>query len=399
MDYHAARFLLGPAGQEALAWLAGQDLGEAHTLALLTALRGRLAPDEASAALTLARLRERAGGKFVRAAAMYFTPDALEQASGEPVNRWRARRFAAAGYDRLADLGCGIGGDLLALAAIPGAQAVGLDRDAVRLLFARANLAAYGREASLVAADLGYPLPLRGVPAAFFDPARRGEGRRIFTVRDYQPPLDVILGWGFDALAVKLSPGVALDELRAYTAQGAGVEFVSVAGELKEAVLWRGALGFPGCRASCLDAAGEGATLEPRGLPAPPLSEPRAYLIEPDPAVIRAGLLAELGAALGLSVYRLDEAIAYLTADAPAASPWARAWPVWEWLPFNLKRLRAALRARGVGRVTVKKRGSALQPEDVIRRLRLDGQGASAVVVLTRVAGQHVALICGEKVV
>ena len=106
-----------------------------------------------------------------------------------------------------------------------------------------------------------------------------------------------------------------------------------------------------------------------------------------------------MGAALGLSVYRLDEAIAYLTADAPAASPWARAWPVWEWLPFNLKRLRAALRARGVGRVTVKKRGSALQPEDVIRRLRLDGQGASAVVVLTRVAGQHVALICGEKVV
>ncbi|WP_238625583.1 class I SAM-dependent methyltransferase [Aggregatilinea lenta] len=397
MDERDARFLLGSAGQAALAQLAAEDLDERYTLALLDRLRQTLSPGEAGAALTTARLRQRAAAKFSRAASMVFTPDALEQASGEAVSRWRARRFTDLGAARIADLGCGVGGDLLALAAVPGASAVGVDLDPVRLLLASANLDANGLSASLVRADLLDPLPLAGVPAAFFDPARRAAGRRIFSVRDYHPPLDVIRAWPFEALAVKLSPGVDLGELWPYTAAGAGIEFVSAGGELKEAVLWTGAWGFAGCRASRVEPDGSGASLEPRGLPAPPLAEPGAVLYEPDPAIIRAGLLAELGAELGAPVTRLDESIAYLTADALVESSWARAWPVWDWMPFNLKRLRAALRARGVGRVTVKKRGSPIAPEDLIRQLKLDGQGESAVVVLTRVAGQHTALICGER--
>jgi hypothetical protein len=137
-------------------------------------------------------------------------------------------------------------------------------------------------------------------------------------------------------------------------------------------------------------------TLVPRGLPPPPLAEPRAYLYEPDPAAIRAGLFGELTARIGVALYRLDESIAYLTGDSYVATPWARAWPVWAWMPFNLKRLRAALRARGVGRVTVKKRGSPLAPEELIRKLKLDGEGESAVVILTQVAGRHSAILCGE---
>ena len=199
-------------------------------------------------------------------------------------------------------------------------------------------------------------------------------------------------------MGVKLSPGVDLDELRVYTDSGAGVEFVSVGGELKEAILWRGELGFNGRWASRLEADGTGDTLIPLDLLAPPLSVPRAFLYEPDPAVIRAGLLSEVGERLSLPVFRLDELIAYLTADAFIPSKWARVWPVWEWMPFNLKRLRAALRARNIGRVTVKKRGSPITPEELIRQLKLDGSGDSAVVVLTRVADQPAALICGEMV-
>ncbi len=112
-------------------------------------------------------------------------------------------------------------------------------------------------------------------------------------MHQYVPPLDVIAGWRFDALAVKLAPGVALDELAPYTRAGAGVEFVSAGGELKEAVLWGGELGFAGRCASRADA---GETLWPLGTPPPPLSAPRAYLVEPDPAIIRAGLLGELAA-------------------------------------------------------------------------------------------------------
>ncbi len=390
------------AGRAALARLAQCDLREAHTLALLTDLRRDLPPDVAGAALTLARLRARGAAKFTRADRMFFTPDALEQASGAPVSAWRADRFAAAGVTRMADLGCSVGGDTLALAAIPGSSVIALDRDPLRLRMARANLAAYGRAAYLAQADLREPLPLLGVPAAFFDPARRSGGRRVFSVHDLLPPLDTLAGWNFAAWAVKLAPGVDLGELASYTDSGAGVTFVSLGGELKEAVLWGGALGFTGRMAVRVawDAAPD--ILAPADLPPPPLSAPRAYLYEPDPAVIRAGLFGELaaqvGAQTGADLTRLDEQIAYLTGDVLVESGWLRAWPVWDVLPFNLKRLRALLRARGVGRVTVKKRGSPITPETLIRKLKLDGDGAEAVVVLTQIAGQHSAILCGAMV-
>lgn len=394
--------LLAAEGQAVLAGLAARDLSETQTLALLGDLRRHLPPDIAGAALTLARLRQRAASKFTRASRMVFSPDALEQASGESVATWRAGCVAAIAPRRIADLGCGIGGDTLALAGIPDAQVVGLDLDALRLDMARANLAAYGRAALFVQADLTAPLPLHGVDAAFFDPARRVEGRRIFHVRDYVPALDVIATWTVPALAVKLSPGVDLDDLRPYTAPRrgalAGVEFISVSGELKEAVLWRGAWGFAGRRATRLDPSHAPLTLVPHNAPPPPLSTPRAILYEPDPAVIRAGLFGELVDFLSLPLYRLDESIAYLTGDARIDTPWLRGWPVWEWMPFNLKRLRAALRARGITRVTVKKRGSPLTPEGLIGQLKLKGDGDSAVIVLTQVGGQHCALLCGEMI-
>ncbi len=389
---HSLDFLLSPAGGEVLAWLATQDLSDAQTLPLLQRLRRELPPDVAGAALTMARLRQRAVAKFSRATAMFFTPDALEQATGEIVATWRARRFAEGGYAQIADLGCGIGGDTLALAALPGATVIGLDRDPLRLRLARANLNVYGRAAHLLCADLRDCLPLIGVPAAFFDPARREHERRLFSVRDYVPPLDVIRSWDFVALAVKLSPGVALDELRPYTEAGVGVEFVSAGGDLKEAVLWTGDLGFAGRWASRADA---GETLHPTGAPPPPLSAPRAFLLEPDPAIIRAGLLGELAEHLGAPLYRLDEHIAYLTADTPVNSGWVRVWPVLDWLPFNLKRLREALRARSIRRATIKKRGSPLAPAEALRLLKLAGEGDDAVIVLTHVQGEHSALICG----
>ncbi len=387
--------LLTPAGRSALAQLSRADLGAAHTLSLLTTLRRTLPPDVAGAALTLARLRQRAADKFTRAEHMFFTPEALQQASSEPIANWRARRFAAFCPAHLADLGCGIGGDTIALASLPTCTVYGLDRDRLRLRMAQENLAAYGRTAQLVLADLRHPLPMRGVEAAFFDPARRSDGRRIFSVRAYLPPLEVLQDWDFGAWGVKLSPAVRLDELHVYQEQGAGVEFVSLAGALKESVLWGGVLGFRGRRATRLEPDGRGATLHPTDAPPLPLSEPRAVLYEPDPAVIRAGLLGELAAQLGTPLYRLDTQIAYLTGDDYVPSIWARAWPIWAWLPFQLKRLRAALRARGIGRVTIKKRGSPLTPEGLQRQLKLSGEGAEAVVVLTQVNGRHSALICG----
>jgi SAM-dependent methyltransferase len=395
-------FLFSETGRAALDWLAACDLDESRTLSLLETLRRDLTPEQASAALTLARLRVRAAAKFTRADQMFFTPDALEQASSEVIGTWRARRFWSAGFTRIVDLGCGIGGDAVALSGQTGAEVLAVDRDLLRLRLARANLAVYERRgAHVVQADLTDSLPVgKTCPAAFFDPARRADGRRIFSVRHTIPPLDVIKGWDFKALAVKLSPGVKLAELEPYLRAGASVEFVSLGGDLKEAVLWQGFFAAGARIASRVELDGRGCVMVPDRRAQPlELSAPRAVLYEPDPALMRAGLFNELGAQLGVPLYLLDEQIAYLTANSYVISPWLRAWPVLAWMPFNLKKLRAALRARGIGRVTVKKRGSPLTPEELIGRLKLGGDGDSVVVVLTQIAGQHSVILCGEMIV
>ncbi|MBN1563021.1 MAG: class I SAM-dependent methyltransferase [Anaerolineae bacterium] len=410
LSHTTLNFLFSDTGRAALDWLAAQDLSDTNTLPLLNTLRREYAPDDAGAALTMARLRQRAAAKFSRADQMFFTPDALEQASSEVISYTRISHFFQSSYLHIVDLGCGIGGDAIMLGSYPGAGVIAVDRDALRLRMARANLAVYDRRWShVVQADITDPLPLQRIrqragkeyKAAFFDPARRvesgGKKRRVFSVRDYVPPLDVIRQWDFEAMAVKLSPGVKLDELAPYIQDRARIEFVSLGGELKEAVLWYGLLGFGENSATRVEADGRVYALYRNpGAISVRLSAPRAYLYEPDPALIRAGLFAELKLELRQQIFLLDPQIAYLTADSYVPSPWLRAWPVLAWLPFNLKRLRAALRERNIGRVTVKKRGSPILPEDLIRKLKLNGEGDAAVIVLTQIADQHSAIICGE---
>ncbi|MGZ6753069.1 MAG: THUMP-like domain-containing protein, partial [Nocardioides sp.] len=115
-----------------------------------------------------------------------------------------------------------------------------------------------------------------------------------------------------------------------------------------------------------------------------------AYLYEPDGAVIRAGLVTAVAAAVGGGL--VDEHIAYVTADREVRTPFARGYEVLEELPYREKALRAALRERGVGSLTIKKRGVDVVPEQLRKRLDLRGD-AAATVVLTRVAGAGTALL------
>ena len=396
------RVLQSDAGAALLAELAEADLSDANTLRLLTDLRKQHPANVAAAALETARLRIKGRQKFgERADRMFFTRDALEQATDAQISQYR---FAAlTPTPKLAaDLGCGIGGDTLALAEI--APVIGIDHDPLRLAIAHANLAtslaisATQTNALFVQADLRDPLPFtRQIDTLFFDPARRVEGQRIYSVKDYIPPLDVALDWLRAAphrtLSVKLSPGVNLDELKSYSD---GIEFISLEGDLKEAVLHLGAnVSAPERLATLIDAAGNAIHLR-RDVaalaPDIPIFAPRRVLYEPDPAIIRAGLVQDLGAQLDAAL--LDSTIAYLTADVLTVTPYARAWYIDDWMPFNLKKLRAYLREHGIGRITVKKRGSPLTPEELIARLKLPGGGDERIVVLTRVQGSPAILIC-----
>lgn len=399
MDLTTFRQLISPQGQRALQEATGYQPEEQDFLRLYSLL-SRVYPAElARAALETAILRRQAREKFPLAESMYFTRQALEQATHHAVAAYRSRRFV--GFERLIDLGCSIGGDTLELARI--APTLGVDLDALRLAMARENVAAVGldEQTRFIQADLNASLPIhsREGIGVFFDPGRRSAERRAFSILDYQPPLTIIEAWlaRFPALGVKISPGVKLDELSSYPAE---IEFVSYDGELKEAALWFGPLKSAARRATVLPAGRSLALSETDGAPdvqqAVYLSEPRAFLYEPDPAVLRAGLVRMLAEQIGAR--QLDPDIAYLTSDQRVETPFARVWAVDAWFPFHLKRLREALRQRDVERATVKKRGSPIQPQELIRWLRLPRHvGTSAVervIFLTHLRGQPVVILC-----
>ncbi len=396
MDLPTFQALLTPAGQAALAAAVELAPTESTFLSHFTALSRRFPAGLARAALETAILRHEAAAKFPQADRLYFTRPAMEQASSQAVAGYRAGRYT--GLETVLDLGCSIGGDSLSLAQRPADHplTLGIDLDPLRLAMARANAAALGLDGrtTFLQADLGQALPVRlseGL-GLFFDPARRTGERRVFSVKQYQPPLQVLEAWRAQApaLGVKISPGVELAELDPYPAE---VEFISLNGDLKEAALWFGPLRSAGMRATLLPGLhtlvddGQGS---PAGRPAR-LSDPQRYLYEPDPAVLRAGLVRVLGEQLQAA--QLDPDIAYLTGDQRRLTPFARSWEVEAWMPFQLKRLRQALRQRGVGRVVVKKRGSPIAPEQLLHDLRLKEGTEERVLFLTHVRGEPVVVI------
>ncbi|HEX5494028.1 MAG TPA: class I SAM-dependent methyltransferase [Mycobacteriales bacterium] len=387
MDLTAFQALASPPGRRVLA--AATALG-AHPDTLIstaTALRRDHPPDLVAAALTQVRLRTAARARFgPDADRMFFTPDGLEQATRPVVAAHRAGRFAAAGAGRVTDLGCGIGGDLVALARA-GMSVHGVDRDPLTVAVARANADALGL-AGQVRVEPGdvREVNLTGVPAAFCDPARRSGGRRVFDPAGYSPPFDFLprVAAAVPLTGAKVAPGIPHD----LVPTGTEAEWVSVAGEVKEAALWWGALATTRRRATLLPS---GATMTDSGGGAPPVGPVGRWLYEPDGAVIRAHLVGELAAEIG--GWLLDRTIAYLSIDTPVSTPFARGYEVTDVMPFSLKRLRTLLRARGVGSVTVKKRGSAVDPDVLRRGLRLSGD-EHATVVLTRVAAAPTVLLC-----
>lgn len=378
------QFLASETGQRLLERLGAEDLSEANTLHLLTLLRRDFSPEQARAGLEMARLRSKASEKFGDAAQrLFFTRQALEQASHPAVRTYRAARIAEQNH-LLVDACCGIGADALAFAQAD-MKIIGLDIDPLRIELARYNAQALGLNARFEVADVREELPQAEV--IFFDPGRRDDqDKRIFSVEAYQPPLSTVHHWQARQIVVKLSPGVDLAQLSAYPGE---VEFISVEGDLKEAVLWLGR-GRAGRRATLLTG-GEVHAWNQANPATVPTVEPRSWLVEPDPALIRAGLVQ--GAASRFKGTLLDETIAYFTTDEHPRSVWVRAWQILDWMPFQLKRLRGYLRERNIGRVTVKKRGSAITPEELIPQLKLKGDN-ECVLVLTRYRGRPIVIVC-----
>jgi len=384
--------LLSPPGQEVLARLAahGAPLSPEAELRLGAELRARYPVSLVLDALAQHELRGRARAKFSRADAMYFTRDGLEQASSEPVARHRARRYAGRG--RVADLCCGIGGDLAALAD-GGRKALAVDLNPLHLRMAQVNAGVYGAAGGLttVAADVR-DVDLTGVAAAFVDPARRAGQRRLRT-GDSEPPLEWCLNLArrVSAVGVKAAPGLP----RAAVPSSWELEFIAVGRELKEAVAWSPALAGMPRRATILPAGhtltGVGDDSSSSRTCAPPVRPPGEYLYDPNPAVTRAGLVRELAGRVGAG--QIDSQIAFLTADTATPTPFARLLRVIDSAPWDQKRLPARLRALDVGAVDIRRRGLAGDVDRLYRQLKLSGS-RPAVLVMTRVDDRPWGLVC-----
>lgn len=387
MGPDAIRFLQSPAGVEELTRLAAIELTDDNALEVLTRLRVRHPASISAALLEVARQRQAAVRKFTDPGQLIFDRESLEQCSSEPVARHRSRRFAEVGADWVADLGCGAGGDAMALSE--AAVVVGLDRSRVRLLMAEHNVSTVnGVFHAVEGAIETLPFEVDG-RAVFLDPARREGRRRRFAPNQFSPPLDVAIEVARRARmgAIKVAPGIDHDALP----DDAEAEFVSHLGELKECVLWFGSARSDARRRASL--VGVGSLAPDSGGDIDVADGPRAFLIEPDPAVIRAGIVRTLARRLGAVM--LDRTIAYLTTELRPDDRFGKVYEVESSLPFNLKRLRSHLRELDVGSVTVKKRGSAIDPEDLRRRLKLEGSD-HRVVVITRVQGAQTAIICSS---
>jgi hypothetical protein len=388
VDLDGLSALLTPAGWALLEALP--PYREDAAMGLAERLRGDgLDPALVAAALTQSRLRARAHAKFGPFAdGMLFTADGLEQATRLEVAARHAQRFAAAGVERVADLGCGIGGDAMALAGLDRAV-LAVERDELTAAVATVNLR-HWPEAEVRCED-ATATDLAGVDGAFLDPARRtASGRRVLDPRQATPPWDFVLATAarLPATGAKVAPGIPHSLLP----EGTEAQWVSVDGDVVEAGVWFGPLAREGVRRSALLLrSGEAAVVDDVGLARPDVGAVGPYLYEPDGAVVRAGLVGQVAADIDGRL--VDRSIAFVTADRLVRTPLARAFAVEDQLPFGLKALRTRLRDRGVGRVEIIKRGSAVDVDNLRRQLRLSGDG-EATVVLTRVAGQQTVLLC-----
>ncbi len=399
-----SEWLTGDEARVLLAELAGES-AELHTV--VAHLRDRFTASQTHLLLEQVELRRRATAKFTHAARMYFTRLGLEQATDEWIARHKATRFAqlaaerAAGFTPavipapppvLADLCCGIGGDLMALAEV--GSAVGIDQNPITAHFAAINSGAPVHAIDVAGFDFN------GIDAWHIDPDRRPTGRRTTSLDWCTPNLETIeqLLARCPNAAVKLAPGAKPPD--EWTSR-CEFEWISRDRECRQLVAWHGNLArTPGQhRATILPTPSTNSAacgLAPRTLHGPPnqttpiTSQPDTFVFDTDPAISAARLTGVLAAEHNLRALAVGPT--YLTGSQPIIDPALGCFQVDEVLPLRIRTLAQLLKARGIGQLEIKKRGVDTDPEKLRRELKLQGPNA-ATLLITPIAGRPTAIL------
>ncbi len=386
--------LAGTAGQALLAQI---DYSSAtDVLALVAKLRSDgHEPATVAAVLTQAKLRKRAQAKFGEfASQMLFTEAGLEQASRLKVAALHAGRFRSAGISEVADLGCGIGAESMALASV-GINVHAFELDEVTAAVATYNLAAF-ENAKVEIADVEQ-LDLSQFEALFFDPARRElHGPKKATAQRHFDPANYSPNYNFciekaktKPSGIKLGPGHDKKQIPVATE----AQWVSVDGDLVEMTLWFGKVSRENVARSALlldDKGKHEINSEQTDSANAELGELGTFVYEPDNALIRSRLIADFAEPLGLKLIAPE--IAYLSSNDLISSPWLRGYQVIDNLVFDRKKLKAYIRENNIGILEIKKRGSDISPEELRKQLAPKGEGAATLIV-TRVGDAHRVLV------
>jgi SAM-dependent methyltransferase len=387
--------LISPQGQALLAEVGEID-SKADMVKVVSKLRGKGHSAELVATvLTQVKLRRRAKAKFGEfAPTMFFTEEGLEQASRLKVAAIHAGRFRNHGLKRIADLGCGIGAESLAIASLD-MEVTAFEIDEVTAALATYNLASF-ENVKVEQADVT-TINLDNFDGLFIDPARRdlkdsktNINKRKYDINDFSPSFDFVLEAArTKPTIVKLGPGLDHKDIP----DDAEAVWVSDDGDLVELTLYFGILRRPEVKRAALLLSPNGTfeitSSEAERLDAP-LGELGRYLYEPDASIIRSHLVGNLAISLELNIFSNE--IAYLSSDEEVHSPWLKGYEVLENLVFDRKKLKAYLREKNIGVLEIKKRGADITPEQL--RRELDPKGTeSATLIVTRVDGAHRVLI------
>ncbi len=393
MSVKTLKWLASDSGEKLLSEITEMypNLCKENILSTLNSFGSKVQKEYLKGAIDILLLRNKGKEKFSMSYKMYFTQESLEQSSSEVVARYRTRKFSS--FNSIADLGSGIGADTIFLSKI--AEVVAFEKDKLRLEMARLNVGACGdmNRTDFIHGDFmtrENQNILKKCDAIFIDPSRRQNGKRVYSIYDYQPSLALLkkLLKVTRNIGIKISPAFNYDEIKELDLD-CSIELISLDGECKEAVLWFGELKSDYERkATVLPAE---SSIKNRQDIEVNTVKPQRYLYEPDGAVIRAHLVEDL--AEKFSLKKISEDIAYLTGENLINTGLTKSWKIDKVIDFNLKKLNDVLQRDKIGTVIMKKRGSPINVNSFKKRLKLKG-GNKRVLFFTRVLGEPKVIVC-----
>ena len=381
---------------DAKPWLFLAAEYDGSLVSLAEMLRRFLTVERTHLVLEQTELRRRGRAKFNNADCMFFTDKGLQQATGQAIGEYKSSRFE--GGQAVADLCCGIGGDLLALAT--NHPVTGIDCCGVAALLARENCRALGLEEAEILGESVRAAHLEKAAFWHIDPDRRADGQRASQIESYDPgesQINQLLQVQQNG-AVKLAPAARVPRRWMETSE---LEWISDRRECKQLVAWFGDLMRRPAQRVATQIDQQGKTNHLVGKPGkrcPVAQQLGAFICEPDPAVLAAHLTGELAAKHQL--YAVSPNVAYFTTSHLPTSPLLSIFEVIESLPFDLKRVRSMLRRRRAGQIDVKKRGVDVDPATLAKRLSAAGDQRGTVFIMPHKAKTIAILarrVCGSN--